>query len=153
MSTRSSTGKTKLGVMSRRGFLKGAGVTAVGTALGESALEAFAQNDSSVSRPVLGPGSVKISLDINGQKKSLEVEPRTTLAQALRDDLADDRHEGTHLQGLEECGSEPPDILQTSKRQVARIAADLDGELVDGRWLFKEATVRAYAEARQGGQA
>src|SRR3954464_2578821 len=87
MSTRSSNGKPKLGVMSRRGFLKGAGVTAVGTALGENALEALAAPDAEMRRPVLGPGSVKISLDINGQKKSLEVEPRTTLAQALRDDL------------------------------------------------------------------
>jgi len=85
MSTRND--RTKIGVMSRRGFLKGAGVTAVGTALGESALEAFAAQDASVSRPVLGPGSIKINLDINGQQKSLNVEPRTTLAQALRDEL------------------------------------------------------------------
>src|SRR4051812_14988830 len=86
MSTRSSNGKT-FGVMSRRGFLKGAGVTAVGTALGESALEAFAAPDAEASRPVLGPSAVKINLDINGQQKSLNVEPRTTLAQALRDEL------------------------------------------------------------------
>jgi aerobic-type carbon monoxide dehydrogenase small subunit (CoxS/CutS family) len=72
--------------MSRRGFLKGAGVTAVGTALGESALEAFAQAQP-LSRPVLGPSAVKINLDINGAEKMLNVEPRTTLAQALRDDL------------------------------------------------------------------
>ena len=86
MSTRSSNGKP-FGVMSRRGFLKGAGVTAVGTALGDTALEALAAPESEVSRPVLGPGSVKINLDINGEQKALNVEPRTTLAQALRDEL------------------------------------------------------------------
>src|SRR4051794_32246064 len=69
MSTRSSNGNGKVGVMSRRGFLKGAGVTAVGTALGESALEALAAPDAEMRRPVLGPGSVKINLDINGQQK------------------------------------------------------------------------------------
>jgi aerobic-type carbon monoxide dehydrogenase small subunit (CoxS/CutS family) len=86
MSSRSTETKSRFGAMSRRGFLKGAGVTAVGTALGESALEAFAQ-DQPLSQPVLGPSAVKINLDINGAKKMLNVEPRTTLAQALRDDL------------------------------------------------------------------
>jgi aerobic-type carbon monoxide dehydrogenase small subunit (CoxS/CutS family) len=55
--------------------------------LGESALEALAAQDTHTGASVLGPGAVKINLDINGQKKSLEVEPRTTLAQALREDL------------------------------------------------------------------
>lgn len=91
MSTKSpnsnTAGKSRFGAMTRRGFLKGAGVTAVGTALGESAIEALAQDRARESRPVLGPGAVQINLDINGQKKSLEVEPRTTLAQALRDEL------------------------------------------------------------------
>jgi aerobic-type carbon monoxide dehydrogenase small subunit (CoxS/CutS family) len=73
--------------MTRRGFLKGAGVTAVGTALGESALEVLAQDRPQQGTSVLGPGTVKIKLDINGQKRAVEVEPRTTLAQALRDHL------------------------------------------------------------------
>ncbi|MGH7175826.1 MAG: 2Fe-2S iron-sulfur cluster-binding protein [Tepidisphaeraceae bacterium] len=86
MSTRND-GRTKFGAMTRRGFLKGAGVTAVGTALGESALEALAQQNAGARSPVLGPGAVKFNLDINGQRKSLEIEPRTTLAEALRDEL------------------------------------------------------------------
>ena len=60
MSTKSPNpetgGKTRFGVMSRRGFLRGAGVTAVGTALGESALEALAQDKPTHATPVLGPG-------------------------------------------------------------------------------------------------
>ena len=87
MATQSQDAKTRVGVMSRRGFLKGAGVTAVGTALGESALEAFAQDRGNAGPAMLGPGAVQIKLDINGQAKTLSVEPRTTLAQALRDEL------------------------------------------------------------------
>ena len=91
MSTKSPNpetgGKTRFGVMSRRGFLRGAGVTAVGTALGESALEALAQDKPTQATPVLGPGVAKLNLNVNGQKKSVECEPRTTLAQALRDEL------------------------------------------------------------------
>ena len=34
---------------------------------------------------MLGPGAVRIDLDINGKTMFLEVEPRTTLAEALRD--------------------------------------------------------------------
>ena len=79
MSTRND-GRIRPGGMTRRGFLKGAGVTAVGTAIGESALVALAEQSDKTSASVLGPGPVKISLDINGQKRSLDVEPRMTLA-------------------------------------------------------------------------
>jgi len=60
MSERSKNSKLKPGVMTRRGFLKGAGVTAVGTALGESALETFAAQDAQSRRGFVGPGAVKI---------------------------------------------------------------------------------------------
>jgi len=72
--------------LTRRGFLKGAGVTAAGAAIAETGLAAFAQDATGVkeSRPVLGPGFTKISINVNGADKPLEVEPRTTLAEALR---------------------------------------------------------------------
>src|SRR5262245_2809292 len=72
--------------LTRRGFLKGAGVTAAGAAIAESGIAAFAQDApiAKESRPVLGPGPVKISLNVNGADKNVEVEPRTTLAEALR---------------------------------------------------------------------
>jgi hypothetical protein len=47
---------------------------------------------------------------------------------------------------------EAADILGMSKRQVQRLAADLDGQIIDGRWLFKERTVLTYAEARHDGK-
>src|SRR5262249_40381239 len=37
--------------------------------------------------PLLGPGKVKIKLNVNGVERALEIEPRTTLLAALRDSL------------------------------------------------------------------
>ena len=68
--------------LTRRGFLKGAGVAAAGAALADGI--AIAAEQAKESRPVLGPGAVPITLKVNGQDKKLEVEPRTTLAEALR---------------------------------------------------------------------
>lgn len=43
-------------------------------------------------------------------------------------------------------------MLGISKRQVQRLAADLDGEIIDGRWLFRRPTVNEYAEGRADGR-
>jgi aerobic-type carbon monoxide dehydrogenase small subunit (CoxS/CutS family) len=52
----------------------------------DSALAAQqAAQDAQAAEPkVLGPGAVNVTLRVNGQDKQLEVEPRTTLAEALR---------------------------------------------------------------------
>jgi aerobic-type carbon monoxide dehydrogenase small subunit (CoxS/CutS family) len=68
--------------LTRRGFLKGAGVAAAGAALADG-IQVAAQ-EAKESRSVLGPDAVPITLKVNGQEKKLEVEPRTTLAEALR---------------------------------------------------------------------
>src|ERR1051325_5944752 len=74
--------------LTRRGFLKGAGVTAIGTAIAETGLAELAEaRQHESSRPVLGPGAVRVALKVNGQDKQLDIEPRTTLADALRLDL------------------------------------------------------------------
>jgi aerobic-type carbon monoxide dehydrogenase small subunit (CoxS/CutS family) len=71
--------------MSRRGFLKGAGITAAGAAIAESGLDALARGaEADRGAPVLGPDAVSITLTVNGADKKLQVEPRTTLAEALR---------------------------------------------------------------------
>ncbi len=72
--------------VSRRGFLKGAGVTAAGAAIAESGLAAMAEAQPQAA-PILGPGAVKITLKVNGADRQLQVEPRTTLAEALRINL------------------------------------------------------------------
>jgi aerobic-type carbon monoxide dehydrogenase small subunit (CoxS/CutS family) len=74
--------------LTRRGFLKGAGVTAIGTAIADSGLTELAEaQQREALRPILGPGATRITLKVNGQDKPLEIEPRTTLADALRTNL------------------------------------------------------------------
>ena len=70
--------------VSRRGFLKGAGaVLSSGIVAGAEALEAA--NSEGVK--VIGPGKAPVTLKINGVNKSLNIEPRLTLLDALRDEL------------------------------------------------------------------
>lgn len=65
----------------RRGFLGGLGAAAGAVAIGSPA---FAGRQES---KVLGPGPVPLTLDINGAARKLEVEPRVTLLNALRNHL------------------------------------------------------------------
>jgi xanthine dehydrogenase YagT iron-sulfur-binding subunit len=70
--------------LTRRDFLKGAGV-AVPTGLLIS--EAHAAVPSPASDAVAGPGPVSITLRVNGKAHRLNLEPRVTLLDALRDHL------------------------------------------------------------------
>ena len=74
--------------ISRRGFLKGAGLTAAGTALLDG-VQAFGRETSKTATGVteLGPGPSPVKLNVNGKEHAIEVEPRTTLAEALRINL------------------------------------------------------------------
>ena len=75
--------------LSRRGFMKGAGVSAAGVALLDGCTEAL-QRDAvrAKAQPkVVGPGAVPVTLNINGQPRRVSVDPRTTLAETLRDEL------------------------------------------------------------------
>lgn len=75
--------------VTRRGFLKGAGLTAAGTALMEG-VQAFGQEAKAAHANdvrVLGPGPVPITLHINGKEHALQVAPNVTLADVLRDHL------------------------------------------------------------------
>jgi len=77
--------KSKNG-MSRRGFLKGAGITAAGTVIASSGI-LKGNSQSLETNKMTGPGPVSISLNVNGKIRWLTMEPRTTLADALRDEL------------------------------------------------------------------
>jgi aerobic-type carbon monoxide dehydrogenase small subunit (CoxS/CutS family) len=76
---------------SRRRFLKGVGVAGAGAAIADhlllKAAEARAANTetSQSARPLTG--AVGVRLDINGRKRDVSVEPRTTLLNALRNHL------------------------------------------------------------------
>lgn len=78
-------GTPSAGGISRRGFLKGAGFTAAGTALLDG-VQAFGREAGSTNAGVaeFGPGPVPVRLHVNGKVHVVEVEPRTTLADALR---------------------------------------------------------------------
>jgi xanthine dehydrogenase YagT iron-sulfur-binding subunit len=69
--------------VSRRDFLKISGISvAVPLVAGPKVVLAAGEQV-----PVYGPGKVPIELNINGRAHKLEVEPRVTLLDALRDDL------------------------------------------------------------------
>ena len=72
--------------ITRRGFLKGAGLTAAGTALleGVQGFTAEAKAEETQGVTELGPGPVPVRLNVNGSEHTIEIEPRTTLAEALR---------------------------------------------------------------------
>jgi len=73
---------------SRRAFLKGAGVTvSAGAIVTGGLLDAAAAAATPSSGAVAGPGPVAVTLKINGQSHSLQLEPRVTLLDALRDHL------------------------------------------------------------------
>ena len=75
--------KKPAGGVSRRGFIRGVGIG--GGALGTGVLEEEAQAQGG-TKPV-GPGAVPITLKINGKPYNLNLEPRVTLLDALRDHL------------------------------------------------------------------
>jgi len=77
--------------LSRRDFLQGSSVAAAATALGAPAIPGLAaQPAGNGNAPLaMGPGPVKITLNVNGVKMSPKngVEPRVTLLDALRNYL------------------------------------------------------------------
>lgn len=74
---------------SRRKFLKGVGVAGAGAALVDGFLTHDAGAAESTFEAPGAPvsGTVKITLDVNGQKKVATVEPRTTLLNTLRNHI------------------------------------------------------------------
>jgi xanthine dehydrogenase YagT iron-sulfur-binding subunit len=69
--------------VSRRDFLKISGISAAAVPLiGTKVVEAAGQPIK-----VYGPGRVPVELTVNGKKHTLQLEPRVTLLDALRDNL------------------------------------------------------------------
>src|SRR3954470_10146309 len=75
--------------VSRRSFIKGLGTGAAGAAVlgGGAALERANEAEAASAGGAAGPGPARFTLTINGQSKALQVEPRTTLLNALRNHL------------------------------------------------------------------
>jgi xanthine dehydrogenase YagT iron-sulfur-binding subunit len=72
-------------IVSRRSFIKGAGAGMAGAAvLGGAAATVEPEEAEAQGLQPLGPGPVKVTLNINGAARTVEVEPRTTLVNVLR---------------------------------------------------------------------
>ena len=74
-------------VFTRRGFLKGAGVTAATTVMESAHAVAREARDAAHGASLAGPDAVAVKLRINGQEHAVSIEPRYTLAETLRDNL------------------------------------------------------------------
>lgn len=73
--------------LSRRGFLKGAGLTTAGTVMANSGLMAIDVKFGPARGESYGPDATRINLNVNGQIFPIICEPRTTLSTALRDHI------------------------------------------------------------------
>src|SRR5437762_2794582 len=75
--------------LTRRQFLKGSGASAAATALATAPVPVYVgAAEEKAGRPVgMGPGPVKLQLDVNGKAVETSVEPRVTLLDALRNHL------------------------------------------------------------------
>lgn len=84
--TKSRDDKSSKHDPSRRSFLKGVGIAGAGAAVVDTLwVEAEAEEQTSQRQSL--SGNVKVTLNVNGAKRPVELEPRTTLLNALRNHL------------------------------------------------------------------
>jgi xanthine dehydrogenase YagT iron-sulfur-binding subunit len=69
---------------SRRKFLKGVGIAGAGAAVVDKLWVDAEAKELQAANPQTLSGNIKVVLDVNGSKRTVEVEPRTTLLNALR---------------------------------------------------------------------
>lgn len=84
--TKSRDDKSSKHDPSRRSFLKGVGIAGAGAAVVDT-LWVEAEAEEQTSRGQSLSGNVKVTLNVNGAKRPVELEPRTTLLNALRNHL------------------------------------------------------------------
>lgn len=73
--------------ITRRSFIRGAGLSTAGSVLLTTNAFALDYKEPLTAENEFGPDAMTIKMKVNGITKSLSVEPRTTLASALRDHL------------------------------------------------------------------
>jgi len=79
--------KTRSHDPSRRSFLKGVGIAGAGAAVVDKLWIEAKENEQQTKSSRALSGTVPIVLQINGEKRPVQVEPRTTLLDTLRDRL------------------------------------------------------------------
>jgi xanthine dehydrogenase YagT iron-sulfur-binding subunit len=70
--------------VSRRDFLKSAGVGGLATAVTAAGVPGDADAQTQTGPRVVGPGDVPVTLMVNGKRLELRIEPRVTLLDAVR---------------------------------------------------------------------
>ena len=70
----------------RRKFLKGVGIVGAGAAVADH-LWVEAEAEEAQATPATLTGTTKVVINVNGQKREVQVEPRTTLLNAMRNHL------------------------------------------------------------------
>lgn len=78
--------KSKSGEISRRSFMKGLGGGVIGTTVVVNSLPALEADQKGTTESIDG-GKVSLALKVNGQPIQVMIEPRTTLAELLREHL------------------------------------------------------------------
>ncbi len=78
--------KSKAGDISRRNFIKGLGSGVIGTTVAITTLPVIAA-DKKEPNEMATSGKVALALKVNGQAVQVVIEPRTTLAELLREHL------------------------------------------------------------------
>ena len=92
---------------SRRRFLKGVGFVGAGAAIADqlwAGTEAEAAEAQQAARSAAA-GATTITLDVNGQRRSVSVEPRTTLLNALRNHVEPPLTGAKLVCGMGTCGA------------------------------------------------
>ena len=110
--------------VSRREFLKGAGVTSLARAVTAAGV---AEVDAQTGARVLGPGDVPVTLMVNGKRLELNIEPRVTLLDAVRN-RAD---------------------LTGNKRVCDRGACGACTMIVDGRTVYSCSTLAIEVQGKE----
>lgn len=72
--------------VSRRSFIQGAGVSAMGAVI-VSTVESATGEAPGTSSSVIGPTRTSITLRVNGRVRDVQVDPAMTLVEVLRDEL------------------------------------------------------------------
>jgi xanthine dehydrogenase YagT iron-sulfur-binding subunit len=118
--------------VSRRDFLKISGISAASVPLiGTKVVEA-----AGVPVKVYGPGKTPVTLTVNGAKHTLQIEPRVTLLDALRDNLEVTGPKRVCDRG--ECGACTVMIDKKLSYSCSTLAIDAQGKEI--------ATVESLAE-------
>ncbi|MBI5433639.1 MAG: (2Fe-2S)-binding protein [Planctomycetes bacterium] len=115
--------------LSRRGFLKSAGGLAAGGALGESTL-AVANSGLLGDGVERLSGEVEIELTLNGAKRKVKVEPRTTLLSALRERVEPSLSGTKEVCDMGSCGACTVHVDQKPAYACLLLAVDCVGKSI-----------------------